>query len=92
MVYLFMKKSELLLPGGNLKKVKTAFMYGADSVYVGTPDMSLRSKSEFSLDDLKVVSDIAKKNNKKFYFYFVVPTATVGTTALVSTTFCHKVR
>ncbi len=62
-----LKKSELLLPGGNLKKVKTAFLYGADSVYVGTPDMSLRSKSEFSLEDLKEVSRIAKANNKKFY-------------------------
>ncbi len=62
-----MKKTELLLPGGSLAKVKTAFLYGADSVYAGTPDMSLRVKSEFSLEDLKEVSKIAKRNSKKLY-------------------------
>ena len=47
------KKTELLSPAGNLLKLKTAILYGADAVYAGTPDMSLRTKSEFSLEDLK---------------------------------------
>ncbi len=35
------KKPELLLPAGNLTRLKTAILYGADAVYLGTPDMSL---------------------------------------------------
>lgn len=45
-------KSELLMPAGNLRKLKMAVLYGADAVYLGTPDMSLRTKSEFSLEDV----------------------------------------
>ncbi len=46
------KRSELLMPAGNLRKLKMAILYGADAVYLGTPDMSLRTKSEFTLDDV----------------------------------------
>lgn len=35
------KKPELLLPAGSLTKLKTAFLYGADAVYAGIPEMSL---------------------------------------------------
>ena len=48
-----MKKAELLLPAGSLVKLKTAILYGADAVYAGTPDMSLRTQSKFTLEDLK---------------------------------------
>ena len=48
-----MRKAELLLPAGSLVKLKTALLYGADAVYAGTPDMSLRTQSKFSLEDLK---------------------------------------
>ncbi|WP_375698846.1 U32 family peptidase [Pseudophaeobacter sp. TrK17] len=47
-----MKRSELLMPAGNLRKLKLAILYGADAVYLGTPDMSLRTKSEFSLEEV----------------------------------------
>lgn len=50
-------RAELLMPAGDLTKLKTAVLYGADAVYMGTPDMSLRSKSGFTLDD--VVEGIA---------------------------------
>lgn len=60
-----MPKSELLLPAGSLVKLKTAIMYGADAVYAGTPDMSLRTQSKISLEDLhqgiKYVHDKGKK-------------------------------
>ncbi|KUJ73674.1 peptidase U32 [Ruegeria marisrubri] len=46
------KRSELLMPAGNLRKLKMAILYGADAVYLGTPDMSLRTKSEFTLDEV----------------------------------------
>ena len=47
-----MNRSELLMPAGNLRKLKLAILYGADAVYLGTPDMSLRTKSEFSLEEV----------------------------------------
>jgi len=45
-------RAELLMPAGSLAKLKTAVLYGADAVYAGTPDMSLRTQSNFSLEDL----------------------------------------
>jgi len=35
--------AELLLPAGNMEKMKYAIAYGADAVYLGTADFSLRS-------------------------------------------------
>ncbi|MGE4611019.1 MAG: hypothetical protein AAED33_06445 [Paracoccaceae bacterium] len=46
------RRSELLMPAGNLRKLKMAVLYGADAVYLGTPDMSLRTKSQFALEDV----------------------------------------
>ncbi len=45
-------KSELLMPAGSLRKLKMAVLYGADAVYLGTPDLSLRTKSQFSLEEV----------------------------------------
>lgn len=47
-----MHKPELLAPAGSFEKAKIAFMYGADAIYMGTPKLSLRSRSEASDDDL----------------------------------------
>lgn len=48
-----MPQPELLVPAGNLEKLRTALLYGADAVYVGVPELSLRSSSaEMSLEDL----------------------------------------
>lgn len=38
-----MKRAELLLPAGNMEKMQYAIAYGADAVYLGTADFSLRS-------------------------------------------------
>ena len=62
-----MSKSELLLPAGSLVKLKTAIMYGADAVYAGTPDMSLRTQSKISLDDLHEGIKFVHDNGKKIY-------------------------
>ncbi|MFT6333143.1 MAG: putative protease [Lentimonas sp.] len=62
-----MKKSELLLPAGSLSRLKTAILYGADAVYCGTPDMSLRTKSAFSLEDLVEGIEYAHSKGKKVY-------------------------
>ncbi len=61
------RKSELLLPAGSLLKMKTAVLYGADAVYAGTPDMSLRTQSKISLEDLQEGIDFIHKNGKKIY-------------------------
>ena len=62
-----MKKSELLLPAGSLVKLKTALLYGADAVYAGTPDMSLRTQSKFSLEELEEGIRIVHEVGKKIY-------------------------
>ena len=36
-------KPELLMPAGNLEKLEYAIKYGADAVYLGIADFSLRS-------------------------------------------------
>ena len=64
---MFLLKSELLSPAGDLNRLKTAILYGADSIYIGTPDLSLRSKSTFSLDDIREGVEFVKKHGKKIY-------------------------
>lgn len=61
------KKSELLMPAGSLQKLKMAILYGADAVYLGTPDMSLRTQSAFSLEDVVEGIEFAHSYNKKVY-------------------------
>ena len=49
-----LKKPELLAPAGNLEKLKVAILYGADAVFVGGKEFSLRSAaSNFSLEEIK---------------------------------------
>ncbi len=61
------KRSELLMPAGNLRKLKMAVLYGADAVYLGTPDMSLRTKSEFSLEDVITGVEFCHAHGKRAY-------------------------
>ncbi|MDR1693842.1 MAG: U32 family peptidase C-terminal domain-containing protein [Lactobacillaceae bacterium] len=62
-----MRESELLMPAGSLTKLKTAILYGADAVYAGTPDMSLRTQSQFSLEDLKEGIEFVHSLGKRIY-------------------------
>ena len=63
-----MKKDELLAPAGNLEKAKIALLYGADAVYVGGKEFSLRARaSNFTREDLKDLSEFAHNLNKKMY-------------------------
>ena len=63
-----MNKIELLAPAKDLQKAKIAIMYGADAVYVGGKFYSLRSRaSNFSLEDLKELSEFAKQYGAKVY-------------------------
>jgi len=60
-------RSELLMPAGNLRKLKMAILYGADAVYLGTPDMSLRTKSQFSLEDVIEGVNFCHQHGKRAY-------------------------
>lgn len=61
-------KVELLAPAGSLEKAKIALLYGADAVYVGGKQFSLRARaSNFEFEDLKELSGFAHKLNKKVY-------------------------
>lgn len=63
-------KPELLLPAGNLEKLKYAINYGADAVYLGVVDFSLRSMRKGELitfDNLKTAIDLAHSLNAKAY-------------------------
>ena len=65
-----MQKVELLLPAGNIEKLEYAVKYGADAVYLGVVDFSLRAmrKGEIiTLDNLKTAIDIAHKLGAKAY-------------------------
>ncbi|MGM9948207.1 peptidase U32 family protein [Floccifex sp.] len=59
-----MKKIELLAPAGNLEKAKIAILYGADAVYVGGKQFSLRSRaSNFSLEEITELVQFANAHN-----------------------------
>ncbi len=60
-------RSELLMPAGNLRKLKLAILYGADAVYLGTPDMSLRTKSEFSLEEVIEGVEFCHNHGRRAY-------------------------
>lgn len=61
-------KSELLAPAGNLEKLKTAFLYGADAVYVGGKKFSLRSFADnFTLPELEEGVTYAHARGKRVY-------------------------
>lgn len=63
-----MKKVELLAPAGDLEKLKYAFLYGADAVYVAGPGYGLRANAtNFTFEELKKGAEIANKLNKKIY-------------------------
>lgn len=55
------------MPAGNLRKLKMAILYGADAVYLGTPDMSLRTKSQFSLEDVIEGVNFCHDHGKRAY-------------------------
>jgi len=62
-----MKNPELLAPAGSFEKAKTAFLYGADAVYMGTAKLSLRSRVDVDDDELIKTIEYAHSINKKVY-------------------------
>ncbi len=63
-----MKRAELLAPAGNMEKLKMAFHYGADAVFLGGKMFNLRAGStNFSDEELQEAVDYAHARNKRVY-------------------------
>lgn len=61
-------KVELLSPAGDLERLKVTLLYGADAVYIGGQDYSLRANANnFSIDEIQEACTFAHSLNKKVY-------------------------
>ena len=61
-------KYELLLPAGDIGRLKFACLYGADAVYIGGYNYSLRANANnFSLDEIKEGVEFAHERGKRVY-------------------------
>ncbi len=59
---------ELLAPAGDIEKLKIALRYGADAVYIGGQNFSLRANAKnFSLEEMKEAVNLVHLKNKKLY-------------------------
>ena len=59
---------ELLSPAGNIEKLETAFLYGADAAYMGLTSFSLRANAgNFSDKEKERVRELKAKTGKKLY-------------------------
>lgn len=59
---------ELLSPAGDAEKMKIAFLYGADAIYIGGQNYSLRANAKnFTLEEIKETVKYAHNLNKKVY-------------------------
>lgn len=62
------RKVELLAPAGNLERLKIAIRYGADAVYIGGTNYSMRANAKnFSNDDIREACTYAHSLGKKVY-------------------------
>lgn len=62
------KRIELLSPAGDLERLKIACLYGADAVYIGGKNYSLRANANnFSVDEIKEACNFAHNLGKKVY-------------------------
>ena len=60
--------TELLAPAGDLERLKIALLYGADAIYIGGYDYSLRANAKnFSLEEIKAATEFAHQLHKKIY-------------------------
>ena len=59
---------ELLLPAGNLAKLRMALVYGADAVYVGAAGLSMRpDEAAFTVDKLGAAVELAHGAGRRIY-------------------------
>ena len=62
------KRPELLMPAGDLEKLKTAIRFGADAVYLGTSDFGLRAHAgNFDIDQLRQARQLTRDADVALY-------------------------
>ena len=62
------KKPELLAPAGNLEKLKIAVHYGADAVFIGGQEYSLRANADnFTIEEIREGVEFANRYGAKVY-------------------------
>lgn len=60
---------EILSPAGDMEKLRTALLYGADAVYLGGTKLNLRAASQgFSYEELEEAVKLAHAQGSKIYF------------------------
>lgn len=64
-------KVELLAPAGNFSKLKTAVYYGANAVYMGGKEFSLRALSD-NFTDEEIIKAVEYAHNKNVKIYVTV--------------------
>lgn len=63
-----MNKIELLAPAGDFERLKIAFLYGADAVYIGGKNFSLRANAtNFDIEEINKACEYAHSLGKKVY-------------------------
>lgn len=63
-----MHKPELLLPAGDPEKLETAFLFGADAVYIGGKEFNLRAfAGNFTFAEMAAGIDYAHQVGKRVY-------------------------
>lgn len=61
-------KPELMAPAGDWTMLRAAVSNGADAIYFGVDRLNMRAKAKnFSVDELKEISDYCKQNNVRTY-------------------------
>lgn len=62
------QRPELLMPAGDMEKLKTAIRFGADAVYLGTDAFGLRAHAgNFTLDQLRSARQLTREHNVALY-------------------------
>lgn len=64
-----LNKIEIMSPVGSFESLYAAIQGGANSVYFGVGNLNMRSRSSanFTIDDLKTITEICKEKNIKSY-------------------------
>jgi len=64
-------KPELLVPAGNLEKLRVGLQYGADAFYMGMPSFSMRSRIN-NFDESSIMEGVKMIRDAKKKFYVTV--------------------
>lgn len=64
------KLPELLAPAGTVDAFKTAILYGADAIYAGLPNFSMRARAKIDVDGVRAGIDLAHRAGRQVFLAF----------------------